>query len=73
MVHKLWQEIDIKDRDFVVSYNRKVKHIESIDEIDMEAKFRSLLKDTYSTPRENQSSPIRKLSLTFRNMIRKKK
>ena len=73
MVHELWQEIDIKDRDFVVSYNRKVKHIESIDEIDMEAKFRSLFKYTSSTPRENQSSPIQKLSLTFRKMIRENK
>ena len=39
-----------KYRDFVVSYNRKVKHNEYTDEIDVTAKFRALFNDKSSTP-----------------------
>ena len=61
MVHKLWQEIDIKDRDFVVSYNRKVKNNEYTDEIDVLANFWSLFKNKYSTNRVKQYRPRRKV------------
>ena len=62
MVERIWQELDAKDRDFVVLYNRKAKYNESTDEIDVPANFRALFKDKYSTPRsstprDNQSRP----------------
>ena len=49
-----------------MSYNRKVKHIESIYVIDVPDNFRDLFKDKYSNPRssnprENQSRPRKKI------------
>ena len=55
MVERVWQELDSKDRDFVVSYKRKVKHNESTVEIDVPENFWDLFKDKYSTPRKSQS------------------
>ena len=65
-VQRLWRELDAKDREFIVSYNRKVKHNKSTDEIDVPSNFRALFKDKSSTSRspniiENQSSPRSKI------------
>ena len=48
-----------------MSYNRKVNHNESTDEIYVPAKFQALFKDKYSTrgsstTREDQSRPRKK-------------
>ena len=66
VVQSVCQELDAKDREFVVAYNRKVEHNESTDEIYVPANFRALIKDKFSTPRsstprENQSRPRRKI------------
>ena len=39
VVQRVWRELDTKDREFVVSYNSKVKQTEPIDEIYVPAKF----------------------------------
>ena len=46
MVQRVCRELDAKDIYFAVSYNRKVKHNESTDEIDVTDNFRDLFKDT---------------------------
>ena len=58
---RVWKELDSKDKDFVVSYNMKVKHNKSTYGIDVPDKFRAQFKDKYSTPRENQSRSRRKV------------
>ena len=60
MVQRVWREINASDRYFIVEYNRKVKHNESKDEIDVPSNFWALSKDKYLTPRS--STPIEKQS-----------
>ena len=52
-MQRVWKELDAKDREFVVSYNRKVNHNEYKYEIDVTANFRDLFKDKSSTPRSS--------------------
>ena len=47
---RVWLELYYKDRDFVVAYNKNVKHNESTDEIDAPSNFQALFKDKSSTP-----------------------
>ena len=78
VMQRVWHKLDTKYRDFVVSYNRKVKHNIYIYEIDVQANFRALFKDKYSnirysTPREISLGQDEKLSLTFIKMISRNK
>ena len=61
MLQRVWQKIDTKYKDVVVSYIRKVIYNESTDGNDVQSNVRDLLKDKYSTPRENQSRSRRKV------------
>ena len=61
MLQRVWQKIDTKYKDVVVSYIRKVIYNESTDGNDVQSNVRDLLKDKYSTPRENQYSPSQKV------------
>ena len=77
-MQRVWHKLDTKDRDFVVSYNRKVKHNIYIYEIDVPDNFQDLLKYKsstlrYSTPREISLGQDEKLSLTFIKMISRNK
>ena len=65
VVQRIWKELDNQDRDFVVSYNRNVNHIESTDKIYVTDNFRALFKDKYSriissTLMERNYRPIHK-------------
>ena len=51
VVKRVWRELDAKDIEFVVVYNRKVNHNENTYEIDVPANFCELFKYKYSTPR----------------------
>ena len=53
VVQRVWQELDAKDRYFVVAYNRKFEYNESTDEIYVLENFRALFKDKHSTPRSS--------------------
>ena len=48
-----------------MSYNRKIKHNESMDGIGIPAKFRDIFKDKSSTPIENQSVPRYRIILSL--------
>ena len=72
MLQRVWQKIDTKYKDVVVSYIRKVIYNESTDGNDVQSNVRDLLKDKYSTPREISIVQAKKLSSTFSKMIRRK-